>query len=226
MNVILLEKIGKLGEIGDTASVKSGYARNFLFPQGKAIPATKANLTEFEGRKTELLAKYDAKVAESQRRAKLVNGVSLSIEVNASDEGHLFGSVGTREIAGAVNALAGSDIAKREVLLPNGAIRELGAIEVALDLGHDIRATISLAVVSLKSAAGVSEDGSIIEEIDQREAAEAAEASTADAVDAPAAKEATEMSAQSVEASGEEAPAEEAAEAVSETKTEADDSSN
>ena len=226
MNVILLEKIGKLGEIGDTASVKSGYARNFLFPQGKAIPATKANLTEFEGRKTELLAKYDAKVAESQRRAKLVNGVSLSIEVNASDEGHLFGSVGTREIADAVNALAGSDIAKREVLLPNGAIRELGAIEVALDLGHDIRATISLAVVSLKSAAGVSEDGSIIEEIDQREAAEAAEASTADAVDAPAAKEATEMSAQPVEASGEEAPAEEAAEAVSETKTEADDSSN
>jgi large subunit ribosomal protein L9 len=226
MNVILLEKIGKLGEIGDTASVKSGYARNFLFPQGKAIPATKANLTEFEGRKTELLAKHDAKVAESQRRAKLVNGVSLSIEVNASDEGHLFGSVGTREIADAVNALAGSDIAKREVLLPNGAIRELGAIEVALDLGHDIRATISLAVVSLKSAAGVSEDGSIIEEIDQREAAEAAEASTADAVDAPAAKEATEMSAQSVEASGEEAPAEEAAEAVSETKTEADDSSN
>lgn len=226
MNVILLEKIGKLGEIGDTASVKSGYARNFLFPQGKAIPATKANLTEFEGRKTELLAKYDAKLAESQRRAKLVNGVSLSIEVNASDEGHLFGSVGTRDIADAVNALAGSDIAKREVLLPNGAIRELGAIEVALDLGHDIRATISLAVVSLKSAAGVSEDGSIIEEIDQREAAEAAEASTADAVDAPAAKEATEMSAQSVEASGEEAPAEEAAEAVSETKTEADDSSN
>jgi large subunit ribosomal protein L9 len=226
MNVILLEKIGKLGEIGDTASVKSGYARNFLFPQGKAIPATKANLTEFEGRKTELLAKYDAKLAESQRRAKLVNGVSLSIEVNASDEGHLFGSVGTREIADAVNALAGSDIAKREVLLPNGAIRELGAIEVALDLGHDIRATISLAVVGLKSAAGVSEDGSIIEEIDQREAAEAAEASTADAVDAPAAKEATEMSAQSVEASGEEAPAEEVAEAVSETKTEADDSSN
>lgn len=226
MNVILLEKIGKLGEIGDTASVKSGYARNFLFPQGKAIPATKANLTEFEGRKTELLAKYDAKLAESQRRAKLVNGVSLSIEVNASDEGHLFGSVGTRDIADAVNALAGSDIAKSEVLLPNGAIRELGAIEVALDLGHDIRATISLAVVSLKSAAGVSEDGSIIEEIDQREAAEAAEASTADAVDAPAAKEATEMSAQSVEASGEEAPAEEAAEAVSETKTEADDSSN
>ena len=209
MNVILLEKIGKLGEIGDTASVKAGYARNFLFPQGKAIPATKTNLAEFEGRKTELLAKHDAKVAESQRRAERVNGVSLSIEVNASDEGHLFGSVGTREIAEAVNALAGSDIAKSEVLLPNGAIRELGALEVALDLGHDIHATISLAVVGLKSAAGVSDDGSIIEEIDQREAAEAAEAaaaSAAEAIDAPAVEEETA--------------------AVSESETEADDSKN
>lgn len=202
MNVILLEKIGKLGEIGETATVKAGYARNFLFPQGKAIPATKTNLAEFEGRKTELLAKHDAKVAESQRRAELVTGVSLTIEVNASDEGHLFGSVGTREIAEAVNALAGSDIAKSEVLLPNGAIRELGAFEVALDLGHDIHATISLAVVGLKSAAGVSDDGSIIEEIDQREEAEAAEAAV------------------------EEAPEEDAVEAVSEIQTEEDDSKN
>ncbi|MCH8265595.1 MAG: 50S ribosomal protein L9 [Proteobacteria bacterium] len=229
MNVILLEKIGKLGEIGDTASVKAGYARNFLFPQGKAIPATKTNLAEFEGRKTELLAKHDAKVAESQRRAERVNGVSLTIEVNASDEGHLFGSVGTREIAEAVNALAGSDIAKSEVLLPNGAIRELGAFEVALDLGHDVHATISLAVVGLKSAAGVSDDGSIIEEIDQREAAEAAEAaaaSAAEAIDTPAAEAATEMSAQPGEAAAEEAPDEAAVEAVSEIKSEADDSKN
>ena len=201
MNVILLEKIGKLGEIGDTASVKAGYARNFLFPQGKAIPATKTNLAEFEGRKAELLARYDAKVGESQRRAERVNGVSITIEVNASDEGHLFGSVGTREIAEAVNAQAGSNITKSEVLLPNGAIRELGALEVALDLGHDIHATISLAVVGLKSAAGVSDDGSIIEEIDQREAAEAAEAA-------------------------EEAPDEAAVEAVSEFKAEDDASKN
>ena len=229
MNVILLEKIGKLGEIGDTASVKAGYARNFLFPQGKAIPATKTNLAEFEGRKTELLAKHDAKVAESQRRAERVNGVSLRIEVNASDEGHLFGSVGTREIAEAVNALAGSDIAKSEVLLPNGAIRELGAFEVALDLGHDVHATISLTVVGLKSAAGVSDDGSIIEEIDQREEAEATEAaaaSAAEAIDTPAAEAATEMSAQPGEAAAEEAPDEAAVEAVSEIKSEADDSKN
>jgi len=216
MNVILLEKIGKLGEIGETASVKAGYARNFLFPQGKAIPATKTNLAEFEGRKAELLAKHDTKVGESQRRAERVNGVSITIEVNASDEGHLFGSVGTREISEAVNALAGSDIAKSEVLLPNGVIRELGALEVALDLGNDVHATISLAVVGLKSVAGVSDDGSIIEEIDQREAeeaAEAAEASATEAVDVPAAEEATEMSAQPVEA-------------ASEIKNEDDDSKN
>ena len=98
MNVILLEKIGKLGEIGETANVKSGYARNFLFPKGKAIPATKDNLEHFEQRKAELLAAHNEKVAEAQKRAEKVKGLSLTIEVNASDEGKLFGSVGTREI--------------------------------------------------------------------------------------------------------------------------------
>lgn len=202
MNVILLEKIGKLGEIGDTAIVKAGYARNFLFPQGKAIPATKSNLVDFEGRKAELLAAHDTKLAISQKRAKLVNGMSLTIEVNASDEGHLFGSVGTREIADAVNAIAGSDVAKREVLLPNGVIRELGELEVVLDLGHDVHATVSVAVVGLKSAAGVSDDGSVIEEIEKIEEAEAA------------AKEAAAE------------PIEEVAEAAVENNTAADSSDN
>ena len=86
MNVILLEKIGKLGEIGETANVKSGYARNFLFPKGKAIPATKDNLEHFEQRKAELLAAHNEKVAEAQKRAEKVKGLSLTIEVNASDE--------------------------------------------------------------------------------------------------------------------------------------------
>ena len=78
MNVILLEKIGKLGEIGDTASVKAGYARNFLFPKGKAIPATKANLAEFEERKADLLAAHNVKAAASQARAAKVEGASLT----------------------------------------------------------------------------------------------------------------------------------------------------
>ena len=81
MNVILLEKIGKLGEIGETANVKSGYARNFLFPKGKAIPATKDNLEHFEQRKAELLAAHNEKVAEAQKRAEKVKGLSLTIEV-------------------------------------------------------------------------------------------------------------------------------------------------
>lgn len=176
MNVILLEKIGKLGEIGDTAIVKAGYARNFLFPKGKAIPATKANLAEFEERKADLLAAHNEKVAASQARAAKVEGASLTIEVNASDEGKLFGSVGTREIADALNAQAGSDVSKAEVLMPHGIIRELGTTELTIDLGHDVAAQITVNVVGLQSAAGVSADGSIIEEVDESEAEVADEA--------------------------------------------------
>ena len=176
MNVILLEKIGKLGEIGDTASVKAGYARNFLFPKGKAIPATKANLAEFEERKADLLAAHNEKVAASLARAAKVEGASLTIEVNASDEGKLFGSVGTREIADALNAQAGSDVSKAEVLMPHGVIRDLGTTELTIDLGHDVAAQITVNVVGLQSAADVSADGSIIEEVDKSEAEVADEA--------------------------------------------------
>ena len=176
MNVILLEKIGKLGEIGDTASVKAGYARNFLFPKGKAIPASKANLAEFEERRADLLAAHNEKVAVSQARAAKVEGASLTIEVNASDEGKLFGSVGTREIADALNAQAGSDVSKAEVLMPHGVIRELGTTELTIDLGHDVAAQIAVSVVGLQSAADVSADGSIIEEADESESEATGEA--------------------------------------------------
>ena len=176
MNVILLEKIGKLGEIGDTASVKAGYARNFLFPKGKAIPATKANLAEFEERRADLLAAHNKKVAASQARAAKVDGANLIIEVNASDEGKLFGSVGTREIADALNAQAGSDVSKAEVLMPHGVIRELGITELTIDLGHDVAAQITVNVVGLQSAADVSADGSIIKEVDDSNSEAAKEA--------------------------------------------------
>ncbi len=176
MNVILLEKIGKLGEIGDTASVKAGYARNFLFPKGKAIPATKANLAEFEERRADLLAAHNKKVAASQARAAKIDGASLIIEVNASDEGKLFGSVGTREIADALNAQAGSDVSKAEVLMPHGVLRELGITELTIDLGHDVAAQITINVVGLQSAADVSADGSIIEEVDDSDSEAAKEA--------------------------------------------------
>ena len=192
MNVILLEKIGKLGEIGDTANVKAGYARNFLFPQRKAIPATKENLSEFEQRKAELMAAHDSRVGAAQDRAKKVEGASLRIEVNASDEGKLFGSVGTRDIVQALNSKTGSDIAKSEILMPHGVIRELGDYEITLDLGNDIHAAIKVTVAGLQSAADVSDDGSIIGEIDEAEAAVATQSENAEEHEANAEEKPTE----------------------------------
>ena len=192
MNVILLEKIGKLGEIGDTANVKAGYARNFLFPQRKAIPATKENLSEFDQRKAELMAAHDSKVGTAQDRAKKVEGASLRIEVNASDEGKLFGSVGTRDIVQALNSKTGSDIAKSEILMPHGVIRELGDHEITLDLGYDIHAAIKVTVAGSQSAADVSDDGSIIEEIDEAEAVAATQSENAEEHEANAEEKPTE----------------------------------
>lgn len=146
MNVILLEKVGRLGNVGDTASVKSGYARNFLFPQGKALAATKSNLADFETRRAELMAAHNEKVAEAQARAAKLKEMRISIGVNAGEEGKLFGSVGTRDIADAVNA-AGGDITKADVRLPVGVIREVGEWEITIDLGHEVEEVITLAVV-------------------------------------------------------------------------------
>lgn len=146
MNVILLEKIGRLGGVGDTASVRPGYARNFLFPAGKAVPATKANLADFETRRAELLAAHNEKVAEAQARAARLTELRVAIAVNAGDEGKLFGSVGTRDIADAVTA-TGTEISKAEVRLPNGAIREVGEWEVTIDLGYEVEQVITVAVV-------------------------------------------------------------------------------
>jgi large subunit ribosomal protein L9 len=147
MNVILLEKVGKLGSVGDTATVKSGYARNFLFPKGRAIPATKANLADFEARKAELMAQHNEKLAAAQARAEKIKGLSVTIEVNAGEEGKLFGSVGTQDIADALTAAAGIDVAKAEVRLTHGAIRNTGEYEIEIDLGFEVVETIQLSVV-------------------------------------------------------------------------------
>ena len=146
MNVILLEKVGKLGAVGDTASVRSGYARNFLFPTGKAIPATKNNLENFETRRAELVAAHNEKVAVAQARADKLNEMRVVIAVNAGEEGKLFGSIGTRDIADAIIA-AGVEVSKAEVRLPNGALREVGEYEIAIDLGHEVEQVITLAIV-------------------------------------------------------------------------------
>ncbi len=148
MEVILLEKLGRSGGVGDKVSVKSGYARNFLFPYGKAIPATKDNLANFEARRAELLNAAAEKLAGAQSRADKLNGMAITISANAGDEGKLFGSVGTRDIADALTA-AGQPVGKSEVLLPAGALRETGEFEVSLALGSDVIAAIKLTIVAV-----------------------------------------------------------------------------
>ena len=124
MEIILLDKIANLGGLGDTVTVKSGFARNFLFPQGKAVPATKANVEKFEARRAELEAKIAEQLAAAQARAdKVAELGEVTIAAPAGDEGKLFGSVGTQDIADAITA-AGVEVAKAEVKLPTGTLRE------------------------------------------------------------------------------------------------------
>ncbi|MDY6984019.1 MAG: 50S ribosomal protein L9 [Pseudomonadota bacterium] len=148
MEVILLEKVGRAGNVGDKINVKAGYARNFLFPFAKAIPATKENLADFEARKAELMKAAADKQAAAQARAGKLEGLTVTIEANAGDEGKLFGSVGTRDIADAVTA-AGQKVEKSEVLLPDGALREVGEYEVQLSLGSEVLATVKVNIVPL-----------------------------------------------------------------------------
>jgi large subunit ribosomal protein L9 len=148
MDVILLEKIGKLGELGDRVTVKPGYGRNFLIPQGKAVPATAGNLEAFEARRSELeAAAADTVAAAEVRAAELTNLGQITIGANAGEEGKLFGSVGTKDIADAVTA-AGVEISKAEVRLPDGALRELGDYQVTIHLHSDVNAVLNLAVVA------------------------------------------------------------------------------
>lgn len=148
MQVILLEKIGRLGNIGDTVNVKAGYGRNYLVPQGKAIPATEENVAKFEERRAELEAAAADKLTAAQGRAKLIENLgTITIAANASEEGKLFGSVGTREIADAITS-AGQELNKSEVLLPEGVIREVGEFEIQLQLHAEVSQTIHLAIVA------------------------------------------------------------------------------
>lgn len=148
MDIILLDKVANLGGLGDNVNVKAGYARNFLFPQGKAVPATKANIEKFEARRAELEAKLAATLVAAQERAdKLAALAEVTIASKAGDEGKLFGSVGTRDIADAITE-AGVAVTKAEVKLPNGTIRETGTFDIDLQLHAEVTATIKLVVVA------------------------------------------------------------------------------
>ena len=148
MDIILLDKVANLGGLGDQVSVKSGYARNFLFPQGKAVPATKVNVEKFEARRAELEAKLaDALAAAEAKAAKIAELAEVTIAAPAGDEGKLFGSVGTRDVADAITA-AGVAVTKSEVKMPNGTIRETGEFELDVQLHSDVVATIKVVVMA------------------------------------------------------------------------------
>lgn len=147
MQVILLEKIVNLGGLGDNVNVRAGYARNFLFPQGKAVPATKANVEAFEARRAELEADAAAKLAEANARKEKIEALELSIAVKAGDEGKMFGSLTNRDIAELI-AAAGVEVARAEVRLPEGPIRSLGAFEIDVQLHAEVTATLKLQVVA------------------------------------------------------------------------------
>ncbi|HEX5489274.1 MAG TPA: 50S ribosomal protein L9 [Rhodanobacteraceae bacterium] len=147
MEVILLEKVKNLGALGDKVKVKPGYGRNYLVPQGKAVPADKANLEAFEQKRSEYEAKANALLADAQARAAKFENAEATISANASPEGKLFGSVGPREIA---DAFTSQDLAleKSEVIMPEGAIHNTGDYEVEISLHADVKAPVKVHVVA------------------------------------------------------------------------------
>lgn len=147
MKIILLEKVANLGSLGDSVNVRGGYARNFLLPQGKAVPATKENLEAFEARRADLEAQAAAKLAAAEARKAQIEALSLSVAVKAGDEGKLFGSLGNRDIADLVSA-NGVELSKSEVRLPNGPLRSVGEFEIDIQLHSEVDAILKLQVVT------------------------------------------------------------------------------
>jgi large subunit ribosomal protein L9 len=147
MEIILLQKVANLGQIGDRVKVKSGYARNFLVPTGRATLATAANIAKFEAQRAELEAKAGHELAAAQARAAKFEGFKLELKAKAGAEGKLFGSVGTADIAEAA-VLAGQPIVRSEVRMPNGPIRSAGEHQVQLHLHTDVNVTLTVTIVA------------------------------------------------------------------------------
>ncbi|MCZ6500938.1 MAG: 50S ribosomal protein L9 [Gammaproteobacteria bacterium] len=147
MEVILLESIAKLGDLGDKVSVKSGYGRNYLIPQHKAVPATAENVEAFEARKAELQRQEDEKLAQASARAEKIGALSLSLTSKAGEEGKLFGSITVRDIAEAA-ASEGVEIEKSEVRLPEGPLRELGDYEIGVHLHSEVNVVLKVSVIA------------------------------------------------------------------------------
>lgn len=149
MEVILLEKIRNLGNLGDTVKVKSGFGRNFLIPQGKAVSASKNNIARFETRRAELESKAQAKLEAATQRAEQLNDSKITIAAMASDEGKLYGSVNTIDIVKAMHE-AGHAVEKKEVTMPEGPIHQVGEFPISLHLHTDVTAEITVEIVASK----------------------------------------------------------------------------
>ncbi len=147
MEVILLEKVANLGDLGDKVNVKAGYGRNYLLVQGKATAATAANIATFEARRAELEKAAAEKREQAEARAIQLSELEVTITANTGDEGKLFGSIGTHDIADALTA-SGVEVNRSEVRLPYGTIRQTGEYDVTVHLHTDVEATVKLIVVA------------------------------------------------------------------------------
>lgn len=149
MEVILLEKVRNLGNLGDKVNVKSGYGRNFLIPQNKAVFATEKNIEHFEQRRAELEKKAQQSLASAEQRAAKLNDTTVVISAMASDEGKLYGSVGASEIKEALLAKS-IEVSKREIVMPEGAIHSVGDFMVEIHVHSDVIAKLQVQIVSAK----------------------------------------------------------------------------
>ncbi|EIL94813.1 MULTISPECIES: 50S ribosomal protein L9 [Rhodanobacter] len=149
MELILLQKVRNLGTLGDKVTVKPGYGRNFLLPQGKAVRVNAANLAAFEQRRAEYEAKANTALSEAEARKAKLADASVTITAHASAEGKLFGSVGPRDIAEALTT-AGHEVHKNEVILGEGPLRNTGEFDVVISLHADVQTTAKVIVVGDK----------------------------------------------------------------------------
>ncbi len=147
MEVILLQKVENLGALGDKVNVKSGYGRNFLIPSGKATAATEENIKAFEERRAELEKTAADALAAATARGEKLDGMTVTVNSKAGDEGKLFGSVGTGDIAQAITD-AGAPVERHEIRMPEGAFRMVGEYEVQVHLHSDVNATVNVVVVA------------------------------------------------------------------------------
>ncbi len=178
MEIILLEKIDNVGGIGDKVSVKPGYARNYLIPQGKATLATPDNIAKFEARRTEFEAKAHGELEAAQARAARIEGQIVHVKANAGPGGKLFGSIGTSDIAEACEAL-GFAVERSEVRLPEGPLRLVGEHQIELHFRTDVNVPLTVVVESEQAEPSAAETDAAAE-TDGADGAEAVETNATD----------------------------------------------